>query len=174
MLHRIGGVFILILVGVLLAYKFSPSRISPESKWLTVLDAEQLKKEIVEGSTPLTLVNLWASWCVPCLKEMPDLLEIRETYGSKVRFLLISSDGTDKKAEALRILLKHKVDFPTYFRGDKGYEELDAIYPDWNGALPANLVLDQKGQVLEAWFGETSKAQFTEILEKHLKALENQ
>jgi len=174
MLHRIGGVFLLILVGVLLAYKFSPSRIAPDSKWLTVLDSAQLKKEIVEKPMPLTLVNLWASWCVPCLKEMPDLIEIKKNYESKVRFLLISTDSLEKKPEVLKILIKHRVDFPTYSKADKGYEELDAIYPNWNGALPANLILDEKGEVLEAWFGETTKTQFENVIEKHLKALQIQ
>tara|TARA_Y100001935_G_scaffold215100_1_gene186455 strand:- start:709 stop:1266 length:558 start_codon:yes stop_codon:yes gene_type:complete len=182
MLHRIVGVFILILVGVLLAYKLSPEFLgiqkpsqtateSPSSEILKPLDAEKLKEEIAQGSQKLTLVNLWASWCVPCLKEMPALVDLQKDLGDELRIVMISMDNQKLFPQVESVLKEKGVPFPTYLKGDRGYDEVEKIFPRWNGALPSNMILGPKGEILESWVGETTKEQFETTLKGHLEAL---
>lgn len=171
MLHRIAGAVLLVLVGVLIAYKFSLSR-NIESPSTILIDAsiEDIRKEIQTGEHKITLVNFWASWCVPCLKEFPELLQIKEKYADKgLKVIFISADDEKQRADALRFLQAHKVTFTTYVRAhDQKYEVFDALYPGWNGALPATLIFNTKGEVLDSWFGETSGAEFEARVQKQL------
>jgi thiol-disulfide isomerase/thioredoxin len=175
MLHRILGAALLVLVGVLLAYKFAapPPRslgtTSADSSLLKPLQEDLVRHEITEGPQKITLVNFWASWCVPCRKEFPELVALRKELAQQgLKVLLISADEEEQRGAVESFLKEQKVDFPTYFKGSANIATFDHLYPRWNGALPANVIYDSKGQVLEAWFGETTRPQFEEMIKKHL------
>ena len=178
MIHRIGGAVLLVLVGVLLAYKLrmppvdAPSAAGPTTagiQTLEPLDLQKVRLQITEGDHKVTLVNLWATWCVPCRKEFPELLALRDKFGPQgLKLVLISADSELKKAEAQEFLNEQKVDFTSFYKGNQGFEAVDQIYPQWNGALPTSVILDKSGKVLEAWFGETTGPEFEEKLKRHL------
>lgn len=67
--------------------------------------------ELKNESTPIIVLNFWASWCVPCLKEFPSLVEFQEKYKGKVKVIGINGDSENaleliKKTEA-----KYKLNF---------------------------------------------------------------
>lgn len=171
MLHRIAGALLLIFIGVLVALKFQNfSDQNPSaSSLLKPLSKEAISQEIREGDHQIALVNYWASWCLPCLKEFPDLVKLREKYADQgLKLILISADDESKRSAAEKILRDQKVDFETYFKGDQSLELFGELYPNWNGALPSNLIITKDGKVLEAWFGETTGPEFEERIKKHL------
>jgi thiol-disulfide isomerase/thioredoxin len=109
------------------------------------------------------LVNVWASWCVPCREEMPDLLRLRSAYaGRGVRFILVSGDFSSDAEQAAAFLHEQGVDFPTYIRTGSDSELIDALDPQWSGALPATFIFDGKGRLQQAIHGKGSYAQFEE------------
>lgn len=180
MLHRIAGAFLLVFVGVLIAFKYQnftrshlgpngPTGLSAESELLTPLSTEAVKAQVQTGDHKLSLINFWASWCVPCQKEFPAILSLREELKDQgLQVILISADQENKRAAAEEFLIKMKVDFKSYYRGNQGYKAMDEIYPGWNGALPASLIVGKDGQILDAWFGETSAEEFKSRIGKHL------
>ena len=78
-------------------------RITPPSIWI---EAHNFKGELNDGSTinlkdyhhRFVLLNFWATWCVPCLKEMPDLEKVYQQMGSKKLLVLAIGMGEDKSS----------------------------------------------------------------------------
>ena len=96
------------------------------------------------------LVNIWATWCLPCVEEFPDLLKLRETYrdkGLEVAFISID-DPRSLKHEVMPFLRRMGVSFPTYIKDvDDDEAFINAIYREWSGAVPATFVYDRKGKI---------------------------
>lgn len=97
----------------------------------------------------LRLLNVWATWCVPCVAEMPDLRAIDEAFGPEVAVVGVSMDDMipDTKPEkVIAFLDRQRIAFPNiYYTGN-----LDAIgeHLDFNGELPLTIVYDRKGKEL--------------------------
>lgn len=61
--------------------------------------------------TPIVLINFWASWCVPCLKEFPSLVEFQTKYKDRVTVIGINGDEEDPLANTQKIEKKYKLNF---------------------------------------------------------------
>ena len=91
-------------------------RITPPSIWI---EAHDFTGEINDGSTinlkdyhhRFVLLNFWATWCVPCLKEMPDLEKAYQIMGSKKLIVLAVGMGEDKSSIS-KFAEKHDFTFP--------------------------------------------------------------
>ena len=107
---------------------------------------EDLKGEtrhISDFKNKIVILNFWASWCAPCRKEFPDLLNIANTYPNDVVLIALSSDIykenihqflSDYKIEGHNVLISH----------DENSIITDGIFSIKN--LPVTLILDQKGE----------------------------
>ena len=109
-----------------------------------------------------TVVNLWASWCPPCRREMPVLAHADATY-PEVNFVLIN------QGEDVGIVLSYLARERHTFRHlllDPGSRAMQAL-----GArgLPTKLFFDAKGQLVESHMGELSAARLKDTLQKHFQ-----
>jgi thiol-disulfide isomerase/thioredoxin len=105
-----------------------------------------------------TLVNIWATWCVPCREEFPELMALHRDYGAKgLRLVLVSGDFASQKDAALSFLRQQGVDFPTWLKlgGDEAF--IDAFHPSWAGSLPASFLYDSQGQQRRFWPGKIGR-----------------
>ena len=69
------------------------------------------KINLGSDSTPIIVLNFWASWCVPCLKEFPSLVKFQEKYKGKVKVIGINGDTEDVKENIRKIEAKYKLNF---------------------------------------------------------------
>jgi peroxiredoxin len=98
----------------------------------------------------LLVVNLWATWCGPCVAELPELVTINRMYrGRKFRLVTISLDVSEKRDEALRILKENHVSATNYFLNsdDRDHFAL-ALDKEWPGPIPYTLVIAPGGKIL--------------------------
>ena len=101
----------------------------------------------------VVVVNVWATWCAPCREEFPDLVRLGRTYQDRgVRLVLVSADFDDQVPAARSFLAKHGVDFVSYLKTGDDMAFIDALSPQWTGALPATVVYDGRGN--RRWFHE--------------------
>lgn len=101
----------------------------------------------------LVVLNAWATWCIPCREEFPDLLRIRREYaGRGVRLMFVSTDFDTELRGVHRFLAAQGVDFPTFIKNEQDMAFIDGIEPRWTGALPATFLYDGGGHPL--WFHE--------------------
>jgi thiol-disulfide isomerase/thioredoxin len=116
-------------------------------------DAEALSRVIGERGARVTLVNVWASWCKPCVEEFPELMMVETAYrDSGLRMVLISADL--ERADADSFLTAHGVSIDSYYKTGPDEAFINALDPKWSGALPATMVYDAEGRRRASWEGK--------------------
>lgn len=92
----------------------------------------------------VVFVNNWASWCPPCIAEMPSIQKLKEKLaGQDIVFVMVSFDQNPEKAKSF--IRKRDFDFDIYFPGEK--------YPYPTASIPATFILDKSGKVVSQHIG---------------------
>jgi thiol-disulfide isomerase/thioredoxin len=114
------------------------------------IDAAGIKELIKNNSDKIRLINVWASWCGPCVMEFPDLVIIDRIYRSRqFEFISINADKLSRKENVLKFLQKNEASNQNFiFSSDNNKELVEAVDPQWTGALPYSLLVEQGGKVL--------------------------
>src|SRR5665647_875990 len=117
---------------------------------LDEIDADGVRELIRNNTGKVRLINIWASWCGPCITEMPDLVIIDRMYrGRPFELVTVSADKMERKTEALRILKEKQASNRNYiFSKDDVYELIEAVDPKWQGALPYTLLIEPGGKII--------------------------
>lgn len=123
---------------------FSPSVESVEEKEV-LNDYEWILEDLNGQRTYLgdlqgevVVVNFWATWCPPCIAEMPSLQELYSEYGDRVTFLFVSQE---EKPTLVKFLNKKGYDLPVYNPLSKIPEQL------YSRSIPATFILDREGGI---------------------------
>src|SRR5579863_2931234 len=114
----------------------------------------------------LRLINLWATWCVPCVEDFPDLVTLNRMYRDRgFELVSISTDDSAARTKALRFLEKQECSSPNYvFSGDDKYKLIEAIDPKWQGALPYSLLVEPGGKIVYAHQGAIDPSRLKKII----------
>ena len=113
-------------------------------------------EELVRNQTDkLMLINVWATWCGPCVTEFPDLVEINLMYRNRgFEFVSLSADNPDKKENVLEFLKKSlATNSNLIFNSTDQYALIEAVDKDWRGALPYTLLIKPGGEKVYAQQG---------------------
>ena len=131
----------------------SPPAPPPEVKVIPVEDVPAL---LDAPSGVLTVVNLWATWCPPCVAEMPELAKfVRESDAAKVRFVSLSYDKPDNIAKVKAFHKEKDLPFSVYILGEMDAPEAidNALGVEFGGALPTTYIFQGKGHAVKTWEG---------------------
>ncbi|WP_176466166.1 TlpA family protein disulfide reductase [Aliifodinibius salipaludis] len=97
------------------------------------------------------LINVWATWCAPCIEEFPHIVELQQKYEDDLHVVFVSADFPKQREKALEFLRAQNVDWPTYFKTGKDQPFIEALSDDWSGALPFTKILNNDGAVVASW-----------------------
>ena len=113
------------------------------------IDMSALDELLKNETGKLLLINLWATWCAPCVIEYPDFVDTYRMYAQRdFQFVSISMDRLEHRAKALEFLKKSTSALPNYiYSGEDRYTFMEAVDPDWSGALPYTLLVEPGGNV---------------------------
>lgn len=134
-----------------------------EAEWaakpvtLRKADADQVRALVKnDDSKKLRLINVWATWCGPCVLEYPDFVVLQRMYGARdFEFVSISADRTEKESKVQAFLESKQSAAANYlFSGDDKYSLISAVDTAWNGALPYTLLVEPGGKVVWRQQGE--------------------
>lgn len=119
---------------------------------LTSIDALGIAELLKNKTDKLRLINIWATWCVPCVAEFPDLVTINHMYRDRgLELVTISSDELILKDKTLAFLLKKQASGPNFiYSGDNKYKLIEAFDPKWQGALPYTILVEPGGKIVYA------------------------
>jgi peroxiredoxin len=125
--------------------KLAAESVSVESLTPEVLAALQ-KKE----SDKLRLINVWGTWCGPCLAEFPDLVTTNRMYRHRgFELITISINQADEQKEVLALLKKHQVSNKNYILGSISKDKLaEALDKNWSGVVPYTVLIRPDGEVV--------------------------
>ena len=124
--------------------KYAKEKVSIEE-----LDMEQLKTLLKGDGTNYRLINVWATWCGPCVAEFPSFVDMHRMYRNReFELISISFDDMARKQNALNFLVKKQASMKNYIiKGDR-YDFIEAIDKNWQGALPYTLFVAPDGKII--------------------------
>ncbi|MFQ3214500.1 MAG: thiol-disulfide isomerase/thioredoxin [Marivirga sp.] len=95
------------------------------------------------------IINFWATWCKPCIKEMPLFIEAAKQF-PEIDFIFISLDFADQVEKTALFAANKGMDAHSlYLIDDLDYDSwIDQVSPEWTGAIPATLFINASGKVL--------------------------
>ena len=138
---------------------------------IDTIDVDGIKNLIKNNSDKLRLINVWATWCGPCVNEFHDFITMYHMYRDRdFEFISISADDPANKDKALKFLKKSFASNANYiFSIDDKYKLIEAIDPNWQGALPYTILVEPGGKIVYAKQGAIKVAEMKKtIVDNHL------
>ncbi len=132
----------------------------PENDEIEVVNFQELEKLLEQQKEEVLLVNFWATWCKPCVEELPYFQEVHDSLGgSGLKVILVSLDFPDKLESQVIPFVRDKGVEPQVILLDDPHENdwIPRVDSTWSGAIPATLFLkDEKRKFFERSFTRTS------------------
>jgi thiol-disulfide isomerase/thioredoxin len=127
------------------------------------VDATGLAQAIAREKGRVVLVNFWATWCVPCRKEFPDLVRLQKAYAEKgLAVVGVSTDLSKDLPAVEKFLAETKPEFPNYRKKSGGDDQvfIEAVDPKWGGELPFSVLYGRDGKKARVLSGGRSYSDF--------------
>ncbi len=158
-----AALFLLLLTFAFAGAAATTSRVSGE------LDAPALRALLAEHKGRVVLVNFWATWCVPCREEFPDLVRLQKELGPRgLTIVGISTDFSGQTAAVEGFLATAKPNFRNYRKkagGDDG-AFIEAVEASWGGELPFSVLYAADGRKIRVLSGKHSYGQYRDEILK--------
>ena len=128
----------------------SLARWDAEPVTLEPIDVAGVAKLVKDSGPKLTVINVWATWCGPCVAELPEFVTMNRMYrGRPFRLVTISLDDPEKQAEAIRVLKENHVAAANYILKTGDHDAFaEALDKEWPGPVPYTLVVAPGGKVV--------------------------
>ncbi len=162
-----ASLFVAVAVGAALAGFFlSPYAQAPKIDTAALLatslpDLDGQRRRVEDWRGKVLVVNFWATWCLPCLEEIPEFVRMQSRLGPNgLQFLGIAVDQEDKVRDFAQV---HQVNYPILI-GHAGAIELARLAGNAQGGLPYTLVLDRRARVIKTFHGGLTEAKLAPVI----------
>jgi thiol-disulfide isomerase/thioredoxin len=144
--------------------------LAPAFVGLGPLNETTYAKMVASHKGKILLVDFWATWCVPCRAEMPQLVKLSEKLRARgFDLVTVSADEPAKETAALKVLAENSVPQPFFLKkvddDDKFYNSIDT---KWSGEMPAMFIYDRTGKRVRSFLGETPMKDIEAAIQKLL------
>lgn len=158
-------------VGATLALRhFAPSASPPADASAlfahTFKDTQDQPQAMAQWQGNTLVVNFWATWCAPCIEEMPDLQKVQTEYVN--RGVQVVGLAIDNEVAVKRFGDEFKLQFPLLLAGAAGSELIRQL-GNPSGALPYTLLIDQRGLIVHSKLGRLRASELRAWLDEQLK-----
>lgn len=134
-----------------------------------IVAPQELETRIESTTHPISLVHVWATWCLPCVEEFPELVELHESGGiTNVAVILLSADKTGDRDSVEGFLRDNHSPWGSLIAESIGEGLINRLSPDWQGGIPASFFFDSEGNLLEWWSGTKTKAEYEQTIKSLL------
>ncbi|MBL1261784.1 MAG: TlpA family protein disulfide reductase [Thiotrichaceae bacterium] len=124
----------------------------------TLPDLDGTARSISEWDGKLLVINFWASWCEPCLREMPAFTRLQQHYRDQgVQFIGVALDDV-RDVNAFLEGLEPRINYPILL-GDGNTFETPMAYGNQYGILPHTVIVDKFGKIAYSHFGSLTYEQ---------------
>ncbi|MGC3948514.1 MAG: redoxin domain-containing protein [Chryseolinea sp.] len=147
----------------------APEEWAKEKVSIDELDMDQLKELLKNDGMNYKLINVWATWCGPCVTEFPEFVNMNRMYRNReFELITISMDELNRKPNALNFLTKKQASMKNYiFKGDK-YAFIDGLDKKWEGSLPYTLFIAPGGKIIYGKQGLIEPLELKKIIAENI------
>ena len=144
MKHFIFMISLLLLISCTKKEKENVNTIVSENAEIEVYNFDQLESFLSSNTNKTLVVNFWATWCKPCIKELPYFEAARTKYIKDVRVILVSLDFPEKLESQLIPFVRNNNIQSQVVLLDDPYENewIPKVDSTWSGAIPATLIIN--------------------------------
>ena len=136
-----------------------PVKVNYNAPELTLTDIQGVEHSISDYRGQVVLINLWATWCIPCREEMPALQSFYNKNKDKGFTVIAINDG-DPLTDVLQFVKEYDLSFPIWL--DPTYIATEQAFKTMN--LPSSFVINRAGTVQLLWVGGISRAMLDEYV----------
>ncbi len=145
---------------------------APAEAGVQVASASELGAKVRQARGKVLVVNLWATWCPPCVAEMAELNAFYEDYaGADLRFLSISYDDPNDTQKVAAFHEDQSLSFPVHILGElDDASDIDkALGTTFEGVFPTTLVYNAAGEPVKVWQEAITREQLEEAVKPLLQ-----
>lgn len=118
--------------------------LATEAQVKSIIHVPELEKMLTPKSDSVVVINFWATWCAPCVKELP-LFEKLHQEKPEIKVTLINLDFADKIDKVNSFIARKKLVSDVYLLDDVDYNSwINKVDKSWGGAIPATLIINTK------------------------------
>ena len=145
-------------------------KVAAEPVTLEPADVDALKALRANTGGKVRMINVWATWCGPCVAEFDEVVETNLRFRHRdFELVTVAAQFPDERDEVLRFLKKHKASTRNhFFAGKDKYRSIEALDPEWQGPLPHTIVIDADGKVV---YRQTEELDFVALRKAIVTAL---
>lgn len=112
---------------------------------------------IRDNPAQIKVVNFWATWCVPCREEFPDLVRFANDYQDRgVDVIFVSADFPDQEPQAITFLREQGAKGVSFLKNEGDDAFISAFDTEWMGELPATMIYGADDERVAVWHGKTT------------------
>ena len=135
-------------------------------------DYNELFSLFTKDDNTLYVVNYWATWCKPCVEELPHFMEVNQEFSSHENFkmILVSLDKADElESDVQPFVQKNNITTDVYILSDnkRMTQWIPLVNEKWSGAIPAT-ALYKNGQQVAFTEGQLTKEELKALINKHI------
>jgi len=148
---------------------FATLSMSLAAQKVRVIGYDSLKKIVNARSDTATVINLWATWCQPCLEEMPYFInEQMQWHGKPVSFVFVSVDFPSQEENVKKKAIDLKLPGTVIQLEEKNNDWIDELDKNWSGAIPYTILILPGGKRIEHYDAFSSLQELDSFLSKNL------
>lgn len=123
---------------------------------ISMKDSAGKQRKMSEWQGKVLVLNFWATWCPPCVSEMPELVALQNDFVSKN--VQVVGIGIDSPSNIRKFAEKHQITYPLLLGGLEG-TELSKQFGNQSGGLPFTLLIGADGSVRKSYMGRLDMEQ---------------
>jgi thiol-disulfide isomerase/thioredoxin len=139
---------------------------------IKVITFKELDSMTHQNNDTTYIFNLWASWCKPCVAELPNFVKLDSVYSSKkVKVVFISMNFKKELETQLKpFVANHKIKQDVYLLSDPDANSwIDKLDKSWSGGIPASLIVNNRLKVRKFYEKDFTFAELEEIINQIIK-----
>lgn len=155
-------------IALLLSLTFLPAANSQEVNYIAIAELDNILKN---NEDKIHVVNFWATWCGPCVREFPLFEKVSKDYsGKNVKFLMISLDFPSQvKSQLIPFLEKNKTSLEIAVMTDLDYNAwIEKVDKSWQGDIPVTLVFNNARKQRNFHKGEIDEQELRKLINNYL------
>lgn len=145
------GIILIVVVILLFPNKKNVKTVANKSSYdnIWVIDKDQLSGLINNRNGRALFVNVWVTWCIPCIEEFPNLVKLHDAFRDKpIDFVSFNVNLlSEKDSLVVPFLEKNNSNLDVYMASDDNVDALlDVLDKNWTGAVPVTFIFDKEGK----------------------------